>query len=237
MQYQNKIAFQVSGARAMFSDPISRVGGEKFSYMVPTYQALKGITESIYWKPSLIWRILRVRVMNTIRTESIGVRPIKFHSNANDLSYYTYLKDVAYQVEAKFEWNNNRMELQKDWNENKHFAMANRAIESGGRRDVFLGTRECQAYVMPCRFGENSGHYDEHDELSFGIQFHSFIYPDEAVDNDTYDHLTAAFWKPVMKNGIIEFTPPSGVEFRRTLYPMEKKSFEPGINFQTIGGE
>ncbi len=232
MKYQNKIVFQVSGVRAMFSDPISRVGGEKFSYMVPTYQALKGITESIYWKPSLIWRILRVRVLNKIRTESVGIRPIKFFKGPNDLSYYTYLKDVAYQVEAKFEWNNNRRDLQEDWNENKHFAMVSRAIESGGRRDIFLGTRECQAYAEPCRFGEGLGHYDEHDELSFGIQFHSFIYPDEAFDNATYNHLTAAFWKPVMKNGIIEFVPPLEAEFRRTLYPMDKKSFKAGINFQ-----
>ena len=102
MQYENKLSFQVHGKRALFSDPVSRVGGEKFSYMFPTYQALKGITESIYWKPSIVWKVLRVRVMNKIRMESSGIRPIKFNTNANELAYYTYLKDVNYQVEVQF---------------------------------------------------------------------------------------------------------------------------------------
>lgn len=53
----------VSGEiEALFTDPLTKVGGEKFSYPVPTYQALKGITESIYWKPTLIWVIDRCRV-------------------------------------------------------------------------------------------------------------------------------------------------------------------------------
>lgn len=237
MKYQNKIAYQISGVRALFTDPVSRVGGEKFTYMVPTYQALKGITESVYWKPSFIWRILRVRVINKIRTESVGIRPIKYNSNSNELSYYTYLRDVIYQVEARFEWNLNRPELQKDWNENKHYAMANRAIKAGGRRDIFLGTRECQAYVEPCQFGEDDGYYDEHDELSFGIQFHSFIYPDEAMNKETYNNLTATLWRPVMKNGVIEFVSPSEAEYYRTIYPNEKKSFLPGKNFEILGGE
>ena len=55
---------QVYGRYALFSDPITRVGGEKFSYPVPTYQALKGIYESCYWKPTFTWVIDELRVMN-----------------------------------------------------------------------------------------------------------------------------------------------------------------------------
>ncbi len=51
-------------------------------------------------------------------------------------------------------------------------------IERGGRRDVFLGTRECQGYVEPCKFGEK-GFYDDYGEMSFGLMFHGFDYPDE----------------------------------------------------------
>ena len=58
MLYDNKICFRVWGNEALFTDPLTKVGGEKFSYPVPTYQALKGITESIYWKPTLIWVIV-----------------------------------------------------------------------------------------------------------------------------------------------------------------------------------
>src|SRR5690554_181156 len=157
---RNQIEFVVYGKYALFTDPITRVGGEKFTYQVPTYQALKGILESVYWKPTFIWYIEEVRVMNKIQTQSKGMRPIKYSTPGNDLAYYTYLKDVCYQVRAHFDWNINRPELADDRNENKHHNIAKRMIERGGRRDIFLGTRECQGYVKPCVFGEDAGFYD-----------------------------------------------------------------------------
>ena len=101
MQHPNIVEFIVYGDYALFSDPITRVGGEKSSYQIPTYEALKGILASVYWKPTLIWYIDKVRVLNQIQTESKGVRPIKM-SGGNDLAYYTYLKKCAYQVQAHF---------------------------------------------------------------------------------------------------------------------------------------
>ena len=52
MIHKNMVDFQVSGRYALFTDPITRIGGEKATYQTPTYQALKGILESVYWKPS-----------------------------------------------------------------------------------------------------------------------------------------------------------------------------------------
>ena len=46
-QYPNIVEFQVTGDYALFSDPILRLGGEKCTYQVPTYEALKGILSSI----------------------------------------------------------------------------------------------------------------------------------------------------------------------------------------------
>ena len=66
-RYRNTIEFEVYGTYALFSDPVMRVGGEKTSYHIPTYEALKGITESIYWKPTIIWLIDAVRVMSQFR--------------------------------------------------------------------------------------------------------------------------------------------------------------------------
>ena len=102
MQYPNTISLRVYGRYALFSDPITRVGGEKCSYPVPTYQALKGIMESVYWKPTLIWYVDAVRIMNRIETQSKGIRPIKYNDGGNDLSIYTYLSEVEYQVRAHF---------------------------------------------------------------------------------------------------------------------------------------
>ena len=100
---RNSVEFKITGRYAMFADPVTRVGGEKFSYQIPTYQAIKGILESVYWKPTFIWYIDAVRVMRKIQTESKGIKPINM-SGGNDLSYYTYLRDVEYQVIAHFEW-------------------------------------------------------------------------------------------------------------------------------------
>ena len=107
MEHPNIVTFEVFGDYALFSDPVMRVGGEKASYQIPTYEALKGILHSIYWKPTIVWYIDKVRVINPIQTEVKGIRPIKYNGG-NDLSFYTYLKDCRYQVQAHFEWNENR---------------------------------------------------------------------------------------------------------------------------------
>lgn len=208
MKHRNTVEFEVWGDYALFSEPITRVGGEKFTYQVPTYEALKGILQSCYWKPTLIWIIDEVRVMNPIQTETKGIRPIKYYNDKNDLSYYTYLKDCRYQVRAHFIWNENRPELEADRNENKHHNIAKRMIERGGRRDIFLGTRECQGYVKPCVFGEGEGVYDDIEELSFGMMYHGITYADEAYSEETRGKLSVRLWQAVMKKGVIAFPPP-----------------------------
>lgn len=224
MIYPNIVEFQVSGDYALFSDPIMRVGGEKCSYQIPTYEALKGILASIYWKPTITWYIDKVRIINPIQTEVKGIRPIKYYGG-NDLSYYTYLKDCVYQVQAHFEWNENRPELTGDRNENKHHEIAKRMIRKGGRRDIFLGTRECQGYVEPCIFGQGPGAYDAVAELGFGLQYHGLTYADEAYSPETAGRMTANFWYPVMKQGIITFPRPEDCPLHKPLREMEMKVF------------
>ena len=222
--HPNIVEFEVYGDYALFSDPIMRVGGEKCTYQVPTYEALKGILSSVYWKPTIVWIIDKVRVMNPIQTEVKGIRPIKY-TGGNDLSFYTYLKNCRYQVMAHFEWNENRPELAGDRNENKHHNIAKRMIEKGGRRDIFLGTRECQGYVVSCKFGEGEGHYDNIQELAFGLMYHGITYADEAFSEETKNCMTARFWYPKMQNGVINFLRPEKCPLYKTLRPMEMKIF------------
>ena len=231
--HDNFVEFEVYGDYGLFSDPLTRVGGEKFTYQVPTYEAMKGVMQSVYWKPTIIWIIDKIRVMNPIQTETKGIRPIKYNSNKNDLSYYTYLKDCRYQVKAHFIWNENRPELEEDHNENKHHNIAKRMIQKGGRRDVFLGCRECQAYVEPCTFGEGEAFYDNIEELSFGLMYHGITYPDEAYSEETKGKMTVNFWNPVMKKGIIDYCLPSEC-IHKTVRNMEMKKFENKYqNFET----
>lgn len=230
MKYPNIVEFEVSGKYALFSDPIMRVGGEKCSYQVPTYEALKGITASIYWKPTFEWYIDAVRIMNPIQTETKGIRPIKM-SGGNDLSYYTYLRNVRYQVRAHFEWNDHRPELAEDRNENKHHNIAKRMIKKGGRRDIFLGTRECQGTVEPCRFGDGESAYDGIQELNFGFMYHGITYPDEAYSAETEGKITVNFYQAVMRKGIITFPRPENCPQHKEIRPAEMKHFTIGENF------
>ena len=237
MQHDNIVEFEVYGDYALFSDPITRIGGEKFTYQVPTYEALKGVLQSIYWKPTLIWVIDRVRIMNQIQTETKGIRPIKYMSGDNDLSYYTYLKDCRYQVKAHFIWNENRPELPNDRNENKHHNIAKRMIKRGGRRDIFLGTRECQAYVEPCDFGSGNGFYDQTPQLDFGLMYHGITYADEAYSDETRGKMTVRLWRAAMKQGIIDFLAPAAC-IHRPVREMNIKPFgEEFHNFSPIDAE
>lgn len=226
---ENKIQFKVWGRYALFTDPVTRLGGEKCSYHLPTYQALKGIVEAIYWKPTICWFIDKVRVMNKIKTQSIGVKPQKYNKDSeNDLAIYTYLSDVEYQVSAHFEWNLVRDDLAHDRNENKHYFIAQRMLKAGGKHDVFLGTRECPGYVEPCTFGEGAGFYDnDADELSYGIMFHGYDYPTETGKEELWTRL----WQATMQKGLINFIRPEECTIRKLARKM------PRIARPTVGIE
>lgn len=225
MQHPNFVEFEVYGPYGLFSDPITRIGGEKCSYQIPTYEAIKGVLSSVYWKPTIIWYVDEVRVLNRIQTEVKGIRPIKYNGG-NELAYYTYLKNCRYQVRAHFEWNMNRPELAGDRNENKHHEMAKKMIRRGGRRDVFLGARECQAYVEPCVYGEGAGYYDDLPQLSFGVMYHGVTYADEAYSEQTKGRMTVNLWRPVMQNGVIRFLRPEDCPMHKPVKEMDMKRFD-----------
>ena len=237
----NKISFRVWGRQALFTDPVTKIGGEKFTYHVPTYEALKGIVKSIYWKPTLIWHIDRVRVMKPVRTQSKSTKPLNW-DGGNTLAIYTFLQDVEYQVEAHFEWNEHWEELKDDRIAAKHMAIAERMLERGGRQDIFLGTRDCQGYVEPCEFGSPSrdgqnGFYDGIDNLDFGLMFHSFGYPEETGKHE----LVSRFWQAKMEYGVITFpsvNDASGnlkTRFIRKMKP--EKPFGRGRNLKAVEQE
>ena len=221
---KNEITYRVWGRNALFTDPVTKIGGEKSSLQIPTPQSIKGITESIYWKPSIIWIVDEIRIMNPIQMEGNVVRPVGYL--VNDLARYTYLRDVEYQVRVHFVFNKNRPELKEDWNENKHYFIALRSLKAGGRRDIFLGTRECQAYVEPVEFGNGAGAYDETD-MDFGLQYHSIGYPDETGE----DGMVVRFWYPQMRKGRIKCLGPDECPKEQFIRKAARKTFSPQVNF------
>lgn len=218
---RNSIEFKVYSPYALFTDPLTKLGGEKMSYQIPTYQALKGIVEAIYWKPSIIIIVDELRIMNPIRMESKGIRPIDY-GGGNTLANYSYLKDPCYHVKAHFVFNPNRPDLIPDHNENKHHNIMKRSLKVGGRRDVFLGTRECQAYVEPCAFDSGEGYYDNQEEdIYFGTMVHGINYPDESGR----ENLEVRLWSPIMSKGVVRFTPPDECTNVRIIKKMSMKNF------------
>ena len=224
---RNSIEFKVYGNYALFTDPLTKLGGEKMSYQIPTYQAIKGIIESIYWKPTIVMVVDAIRIMNPIKMESKGMRPIEY-GGGNSLAHYTYLKDVCYHVKAHFEFNEHRPDLAFDRNEGKHYAILKRSLEAGGRRDIFLGARECQAYVEPIDFDEGDSFYDGAD-LHFGTMVHGFNYPDETG----VDELAVRLWQPEMKNGVITFLRPEDCSQIQSIKQMKPKEFS-GMNVEDV---
>ena len=220
-----QIAFSVTGRYALFTNPINKLCGEKFSYPVPTYEALRGVVSNIYWKPTILWKIDKVKVIKPIRTFATGKTPRIFAGTEYPytISYYTYLADVEYHVLAHYVFNHNQVNMLQDCDYGKHNEIVRHALKVGGRRNVFLGLRECQADVAPIEWtDEPEGYYKDRDEISFGMMFHSYLYPEESGENKLYKRL----WSAKMRHGIIDFTDPSIKLKEIFVRPMKAKIFE-----------
>ena len=147
-----------------------------------------------------------------------------------------YLYDVEYLVKAHFEWNENRPDLSGDRKKSKHLDIAKRMVEKGGRRDIFLGTRECHAYVEPCDYENVSSiPYGNIAQRSFGVMVHGITYPDEQTSPKFKGKMTVRLWKPVMKNGIIHFERPDSSDMIvRVIGGRNQKNFVYGENFSGL---
>jgi len=212
--FQSKDFFvKVKGDYALFTNPSTKGGGEKSSLSVCTRQSLQGIVDAIYFKPTFINVVDEVKIMNPIHTEVIGTRAMVGNGKA-DLNYVSYLTNVEYLIRFHFEWNKNRMDLTNDRNVQKHEAIMERSIKKGGRRDIFLGTRECVAtaeWLSKEEYSQAESYY-ENEILSMGIMFQEFEYPTE--DNGA---LKSYFADTVMNHGVIQYKNRQECEIVNTL--------------------
>ncbi|MCH3950870.1 MAG: type I-C CRISPR-associated protein Cas5c [Acidaminococcus sp.] len=221
----NPFYMKIEGPYALFTDPLSKGIGEKVSYLVPTMQALKGIVEAVYWKPTLYYLIDEVKVLKPIQTETKSVL-LPMNNGKKDLSHFTYLRDVSYAIKFHFEWAEGRPQLEQDRNEKKHEQILLRSMKRGGRRDIFLGTRECIGAVTRLREKE----YDAltppfTGKLSLGIMFHSFSYQETNKNKKGEGELYSQFDSIVMENGVIRFKRPEDCPIHHMLTNYKIHSF------------
>ncbi len=152
---------------------------------------------------------MQVRVMNPIRLVSEGVLMLGLNGE-RDRAYHTYLQDVRYQVEFRFEFNRHYLQFASQWgNSRKYLNEIVRAIIAEGRHEPYLGKSECvPSYIRPCRFGDGEGYYDHAGTKSFGYLKWGLTYPDEAYDGETEGCITEHIWQAKMVDGIIKYPPP-----------------------------
>ena len=96
----NRIVMKVYGKYALFTDPMTKIGGEKSSMMIPSYETLKGIVCGNYWKPSINWIIESVKVLNPIRTERKGIaegeNPYVYFNRADYVNFLSVYQEIRF---------------------------------------------------------------------------------------------------------------------------------------------
>ncbi|MCC9984860.1 type I-C CRISPR-associated protein Cas5, partial [Streptococcus agalactiae] len=117
-------------------------------------------------------------------------------------------------IKFHFIWNEDRKDLNSDRLPAKHEAIMERSIRKGGRRDVFLGTRESVGLVDDISQEEYEAAVSYYNgvNIDLGIMFHSFAYP-----KDKKTPLKSYFTKTVMENGVITFKTQSDCDIVNTL--------------------
>lgn len=220
------IVFSLHAERALFTRHDLRI--ERFTYPVPTFGALAGVLRSIYAKPAFYWVPSKVLILKPISYQNIQVNEVKdaiitqypfIAPDRRVQKMQTYLYNVHYVVEAHFEWSGKNPE---DENLGKHLDIFRRSLEAGGRRDVFLGLRECTAIAEPMdakldalkaadRF---SAVVEEQREdwrkigqtgltMDVGIVFHGWEW---GSDRDGTDR--PMFFHAMVQNGVLEYPHP-----------------------------
>lgn len=158
------IRLQVWGEHACFTRPEMKV--ERVSYDVMTPSAARGILEAIHWKPSILWVVDAIYVLNPIRFTSIrrnevgakipagSIKSAMKRGDTNGLGLAvdgnrqqrasTVLVSPAYVIEAHFEMTN---KAGSGDTAAKHIAMFNRRAAAGQCfHRPCLGTREFAAH-------------------------------------------------------------------------------------------
>lgn len=232
MPQQSKFFYaRIQGDRALFTNPITKGGGEKYSYPIPTKQALEGIVDNVYRKPTFTNVVDEVKIIKPIQTEVHGSRALLSNYKA-DLNYISYLSNVEYLIKFHFEWNMTRGDLAEDRKLIKHEEIMERSLELGGRRDSFLGTRECVGYIETISQDEydNAETYFDNETIDFGIMFHSYSYP-----KNKSMPLVAHYTNTIMKNGTVTFKSKNDCEISNKIDGFKYR--EPNTKFKPVDQE
>ena len=206
------IKMEVLGDYACFSRPELKT--ERYSYDVPTPSAARGMLESVYWHPGLIWIVDKIYVMNPIRFTNLRRNELKSkilasailsEANGKSVSYIdrnadiqqratTMLRDVHYVIEAHFAMTENANESD---NPGKFQDIIKRRLHRGQAYSTpYFGTRECTAHFRLWEGGEIPTIPETRD---LGFMIYDMDYSDP---ND----IQPMFFRAKLENGVLDLT-------------------------------
>ena len=204
------LALRARGPLAIFTRPELKT--ERVSYPVMTPSAARGLLEAVLWKPAIVWRVERIKVLNEIHftafrrnevNSKASLPPLKILRHGGKITSYfadddraqrntVALRDVDYVVEAHFEMT---PRAGNEDNVNKFVDMFVRRVEKGQHfHKPYFGCREFPAAFEMC---ENelpvSCYAGETRDLGFML-----------YDIDYARDKQPIFFRAVMVNGIID---------------------------------
>jgi CRISPR-associated protein Cas5d len=216
------ITIRVSGPYALFTRPEMKV--ERVSYDVITPSAARGIIEAVYWKPAIKWVIDKIHVLNEIQFTNIrrnevsekastdnalqvmkgGNKPLYIAvTESRQQRASMILRNVDYVIEAHFE------KVEKEWGERDteegHYNIVLRRLRQGQRFHApCLGTREFPAKVELIEDKRDIPKSPFTGERDLGYMLYD-------LDFSNPRDIKPMFFRPQMRNGIIEVPKPEEV--------------------------
>lgn len=206
------IKMEVWGDYALFSRPELKV--ERVTYDVPTPSACRGMVESVYFHPGLVWRVDRIYVLNPIVFTNLRRNEVKskilagnlrsamtgstreplFIATSEDIQQRAavMLKDVHYVIEAHFDMT--PMAAPGD-NPGKFQDIIKRRLLKGAcYSQPYLGTRECTAHFQ---LWEGGPIPTIHETRDLGLMLYDMDYTDSS-------NITPMFFRAQMTDGVID---------------------------------
>lgn len=206
------ILVEVWGDYACFSRSEMKV--ERVSYDVMTPSAARGLLESIYWHPGLMWVIDRIHVCSPIRFTNIRRNEVKdtislkkaetILKNGGDFYLNTsesiqqraamVLRDVHYVIEAHFQMT---AKASPSDNPGKFRDIMRRRLEKGQfYHQPYFGVREFPANFRPCQTVPPCPE-SLCGEVDLGWMLLDLDYQDP-------QNITPKFFRAVLRDGVLE---------------------------------
>lgn len=218
------VAIEVWGDYACFSRPEMKV--ERVSYDVMTPSAARGLIESIYWHPGMIWVVDRIHVCKPIRFTNIRRNEVKDTISARKVSAVMekgsgelylatpesiqqraamVLRDVRYVIEAHFEMTE---KAAPGDNPGKFQDIIKRRLSRGQfYHQPCFGVREFPAHFSACEMLPPCPE-ELRGEKDMGWMLLDMDYSDPV-------NITPMFFRAILRDGVLEVPDRNGQEVVR----------------------